>query len=39
MTLQDINIPCTISSVTADGFIVHFCTIICVLIVLFFMLP
>ena len=35
MILQDSNIHCTISSVTAGGFIVHFCTVICVLIVLF----
>jgi len=34
MVLQDINIHCTISSVTPGGLIVHFCTINCILIVL-----
>ena len=34
MTLQYNNIRYRISSVTPGGFIVHFCTIICILIVL-----
>jgi hypothetical protein len=34
VTLQDINIHCTISSVKAAGFIAHFCTIICTSFVL-----
>jgi len=32
MILQDINIHCTISSVTAGGYIIHFRTIIFILI-------